>query len=374
MKRYFQIKNSILGGAIGDALGYSVEFMSETEIFNKYGKDGIKELEIKNGVAEISDDTQMTLFTITGILEGITRGKMRGIMGTLESYCYSHYKDWYITQTKKYEDIISDKDFYRHSWLLNCKELYKRRAPGNTCLSALAKEKKFDEDAPINNSKGCGGVMRVAPIGLYLAGKATYTNIAKITIGNVRYTHGHPLAYIPAAYLTVLLAILINEENKTLEDAVNYAFSIMSSNFNEEKYFDEFRKLYNKVILLSKEKINDLDAIHELGQGWVAEETIAIALYCALKYKDDFIKAIEVAANHGGDSDSTASITGQIIGAMKKGELCDNRFYIKLELKDVIEELAKDLYQDCLIEEYSNYRDPIWESKYIYKDYFVNKN
>jgi hypothetical protein len=36
-----------------------------------------------------------------------------------------------------------------------------------------------------------------------------------------------------------------------------------------------------------------------------------------------------------------------------------------LELTDVIEEIAKDLYYDCQMSEYSAYRDEVWESKYI---------
>lgn len=59
---------SLLGGAIGDAHRYTVEFMTLDEIKSKFGEEGITDLEIDKvtGKALISDDTQMTLFTAVG--------------------------------------------------------------------------------------------------------------------------------------------------------------------------------------------------------------------------------------------------------------------------------------------------------------------
>ena len=81
MRDLNQYKGCLIGGAVGDALGYAVEFLSAADIFKKYGENGITEYELRHGAAEISDDTQMTLFTATGLLVGTTRGMTRGIMG-----------------------------------------------------------------------------------------------------------------------------------------------------------------------------------------------------------------------------------------------------------------------------------------------------
>ena len=103
MRDLNKFKGCLIGGAVGDALGYSVEFMSASEIFKKYGKSGITEYEFHDGIAKISDDTQMTLFTATGLLLGTTRGMTRGIMGDYaECYIAYNYRDWYRTQTEKY--------------------------------------------------------------------------------------------------------------------------------------------------------------------------------------------------------------------------------------------------------------------------------
>lgn len=95
--------------AAGDALGYAVEFLDENEIFTKYGKDGITEYDLSDGTARISDDTQMTLFTATGLLQGTTRGFSHGIMAKYESYVYYSYKDWLKTQTENYDDLQREK-------------------------------------------------------------------------------------------------------------------------------------------------------------------------------------------------------------------------------------------------------------------------
>ena len=110
---------------------------------------------------------------------------------------------------------------------------------------------------------------------------------------------------------------------------------------------------------------DDLDAIHELGEGWVGDEALAIAVYCAVRYKDDFDKAIIASVNHNGDSDSTGAIAGNILGA-KLGRAGIPEKYVKdLELKDVILEVADDLYQDCRVSaENGGENDSAWLEKY----------
>lgn len=115
--------------------------------------------------------------------------------------------------------------------------------------------------------------------------------------------------------------------------------------------------------------MDDLDAIQQLGEGWVAEETLAIAVYCSLKYSDDFDKALIASVNHSGDSDSTGAVTGNILGAYLGLQGIPQKYLDNLELKEVILELADDLFKDYRISEYGSYHDEIWEQKYIEKTY-----
>ena len=365
MRDLNKFKGCLIGGAVGDALGYAVEFLPAASIFEKYGEKGITEYELRHGDAEISDDTQMTLFTATGLLVGNTRGMTRGIMGDYaECYIAYSYRDWYRTQTEKYP---LPEEFH-YSWLVNIPELFSRRAPGNTCLSALAQSGNGTLETPLNHSKGCGGIMRVAPIGLYFCDKQYEPEEIDIIGAKAAVlTHGHELGYIPAAML-VHIILRISEYGYTILDAVKDAACTMPAIFPNAKHMDELLALIQKAITLSNENMDDIDAIRQLGEGWVAEETLAIAVYCALKHSDDFEKGIIAAVNHDGDSDSTGAVTGNILGSALGFGAIPQKYIDKLELKNVIIEVAEDLHHDCQISEYGP-RDKLWESKYISMSY-----
>lgn len=362
-----RIKGSLVGGAIGDALGYPIEFLKIESIKNKYGNNGITEYELTNGKAIISDDTQMTLFTANGLMYGVTRGRMRGIMGPIESYVYMAYKDWYYIQYKSEEP----KDYFFTTWLFDLKELNERRAPGNTCLSALSNSEMGTIEKPINNSKGCGGVMRVAPVGLYFkpSDYMTLDRIGQTSAKISAITHGHPLGIIPAYVLAVLINDITYNEKQTLEEHVNNAMKCFKDNFKifDNEYNKQFEKLIDKAIRLSKQNINDIDAINELGEGWVAEEALAIAIYSCLKYTSSFEKTVIAAVNHSGDSDSTGAIAGNIIGAYLGYNSIPKHYIDNLELIDEIMEIATDMSRYCPVDEYAENNDKDWLNKYVYR-------
>lgn len=367
MKDKDKYRGCLIGGAVGDALGYAVEFVEDSHIFQQYGERGITEYSLVNGVAQISDDTQMTLFTANGLLLGTTRGMTRGIMGTYPSYIALCYKDWLKTQTA--DEFGFEKPEY--SWLNNVPEMNHSRAPGRTCISYLMHDNLGSTTDPRNDSKGCGGVMRVAPIGLYFEGKRyTPDQIDMIGAEAAALTHGHELGYIPAAMLVHIIHILSHSENATVLDAVNDAKESIVRLFPKAEHLREMVDLTNKAIQLATEDdIDELDAIRELGQGWVAEETLAIAIYCSLKYTNDFEKAMIASVNHSGDSDSTGAVTGNILGAYLGLKAIPEKFLTNLELRETILEIADDLFNDCKISEYGSYRDDVWERKYIYHTY-----
>jgi ADP-ribosylglycohydrolase len=362
LKNINKYRGCLIGGAAGDALGYGVEFLSADQIFRKYGKNGITEYVLTDGVAQISDDTQMTMFTANGLLLATTRGMIRGIMGSYPSYIALCYRDWLKTQTIEFADRIEDS----YSWLVSIPELYNRRAPGNTCLSAIRHGANGSIEKPINNSKGCGGIMRVAPIGLYFwKSRATPEQIDIIGAETAALTHGHELGYIPAAALVHIIHLLSHDDSFTVLSAVENSMSAIKSLFPDSKHMNELQTLVQKAITLSSLDMDDLDAIRELGEGWVAEETLAIAIYCAMKHPNDFEKALLASVNHSGDSDSTGTVTGNIMGAHLGYDAIPQKYTKYLELHDIIIELADDLYNDCKISEYSEYRDDVWERKYM---------
>ena len=335
-----KIRGCLIGGAAGDALGYAVEFDSEGSIFAKYGSGGIRAyaLDPSSGKALISDDTQMTLFTANGLLFAETRVAMRGIGGQPSMYMLHAYKDWLRTQDMTFAQAQKDKKQNRGiSWLFDVPELYHRRAPGNTCLSAL-----------------------------YTRGNTDIKTIDREGAELAAITHGHSLGYMPAAVLThIVHQIVYSNRGMTLKEIVEEARDTVAEIFVGDRHLNELTSLIDTAIALSENDKIDLDNIHTLGEGWVGEEALVIAIYCALRYQNDFSAGIIAAVNHNGDSDSTGAITGNILGAWLGFDAIDDQWKRDLELYDVILEMANDLCSGCQMSEYGDYDDPDWVRKYI---------
>ncbi|KRG11076.1 ADP-ribosylglycohydrolase family protein [Lederbergia galactosidilytica] len=336
---------SILGGAIGDALGYRVEFMKLDNIHSQFGKHGITELSIDpvTGKSLISDDTQMTLFTIEGLRWAYDRCSRRGIGSYAGSGTYQSYLRWYFTQTGEMptekEMIWLEPQLYEENdSLLNYKELFFQRAPGMTCLSALASGKMGTIGQPINHSKGCGGVMRVAPVGLFLHHEPEYA--FKVATEIAAITHGHPTGYLSAGAFATIIAELINGKN--LNESIITAISILKA----YRLHRETLEAIEKAITFAAGNENIEHSIHQLGEGWIAEEALAIALYCALK-RTDGSEALIISVNHDGDSDSTGAICGNILGAAYGLKAFPQDWIERIELKDLIIDRATKLATLC---------------------------
>lgn len=339
------IKNKVLGciigGACGDALGYPVEFCTRTNINWQFGPDGIRAYPFGDGL--ISDDTQMTLFTIDGLLKNNDGIKTVQEFEIYKENIYQSYLDWYATQNIPFRDRNIYYNYSEDSLLLNMENLYDLRAPGNTCLSALKSGKMGSIINPINDSMGCGGVMRVAPIGLCFSPE-DYNEafIGSLAAEVAASTHGHPLGYIPAA----MLALIINKlfyTNVTLETAIWSALEATCRIFRNNPEIDKFKTGVKEAIELSKNNKEDYVNIHKIGGGWVGHEALYIAIYCALRHEDSFEEAIIAAVNHNGDSDSTGSITGNIMGCYCGFNKIPEHFVDSLELRNLIIVLVNKL-------------------------------
>ena len=370
------VRGCIYGGAVGDALGYPVEFDSERAIFSRYGSKGITEYETdrRTGKALISDDTQMTLFTANGLLVGDTREAMSGDRAWPRVYVTKAYLDWLMTQESSMRQVNRHErntEEGGYSWLLDVQELYSRRAPGNTCLSALEQEQagiSYEDyiEAKRNNSKGCGGIMRVAPIAVNYRTDMERLDLEGAQLAAI--THGHSLGYMPAAVVVhIINRIVFPPEGKkqSLKEIVLEARDTAAEIFAGDPHLTEMTDIIDLAVKLAEEgSERDLDNIHQLGEGWVAEETLGISLYCALKYQDDFSAGVIASVNHKGDSDSTGAVTGNILGALLGYAAIEEKWKKDLEIADVILEIADDLCHGCQMSEDGSYRDEDWEMKY----------
>ncbi len=333
-------RGSLIGGAVGDALGYEVEFDSLDAIIHRFGQRGITAyVTDADGVAVFSDDTQMSLFTAEGLLTAIAGGKhSRDEITQSITRAYMH---WYLTQTRS--EMTGD------SWCLRLKPLWARRAPGITCLTAL-QSLSLPAGRVANNSKGCGGVMRVAPVGIFSAAHPdiiTLEQAGEIAGAAAEITHKHPLSTLSSMALAMIVrqCILSKRVDRArlrsiLEDDV---FRLLDEKFSCDRHLADLHALVLKALSLVESSTPDFEAIRSLGEGWVAEETLAIALFSVMRYIDDFERCIVCSVNHSGDSDSTGAVAGNIIGAILGYRAIPEKYLTALELHDVIVSMADDL-------------------------------
>jgi ADP-ribosylglycohydrolase len=336
------IRGCMLGGAVGDALGAPVEFLGSHEITDAYGADGITELaEAYGRVGAITDDTQMALFTAEGLMRAQNRALERGLSGIPDVLRYA-YQRWLYTQRHELRESSHVRENL-DGWLIEVPELHAQRAPGATCLSALESGLARSVARPLNNSKGCGGVMRIAPVGLLLRDGAF--DVFDVGCEIAAITHGHPAGYLSAGYLASVVAQVVageplwNAAIKALDELKTKA-----KGFDKELYTQvaECRTAIEHALDLAARGQPSREDVVALGEGWVAEEALAIALYCALT-ADHFRDGVVLAVNHGGDSDSTGAIAGNILGALFGAEAIPQAWLACLELRAEIEALASDL-------------------------------
>jgi ADP-ribosyl-[dinitrogen reductase] hydrolase len=328
-----RVLGALLGGAIGDALGLPIEFEGSTsEIAARFGASGPSDLAYA-GPALVSDDTQMTLFSAEALIRARGAGR-----GDTTAFALGAYQRWLATQELAASGARRPRR--GQGLLLGEARLFARRAPGNTCLAALAlsftRARMADLHDPPNGSKGCGAVMRAAPFGLAAASRER----AFVTSRDAAVlTHGHPSGYLSAAVLSALLYDLVR--GQSLEAALRWAEELLLREPEHEELWGKLRA----AELLARQGPPSARALEELGGGWVGEEALAIALACALPARaEDVRDALWSAVAHGGDSDSTGSIAGNLLGARFGVAALPAEWRAAVELSDLIERVAKDLH------------------------------
>jgi ADP-ribosylglycohydrolase len=271
----------------------------------------------------------MTLFTAEGFIRAAVRYANRGICNPT-AVIHRAYLRWLLTQS--YSPRI---EVEMDGWLAGVKALYAQRAPGNTCIAALQSATELGQ-AVWNESKGCGTVMRVAPVGLACRPELAF----QAAVDTAALTHGHPTALASTGFLSALYNRLTHHE--ALPEAIAGAIEELRRYPEHE---ETLLALEHAMALASKGS-SEADSVEQLGGGWVAEEAVAIALYCVLVCSS-FDEAILLAVNHSGDSDSTGSITGNLWGVMHGVSAISAKWTLELELHEEIIAVADDLFRVC---------------------------
>lgn len=330
-----RIRACLVLGALGDALGAPIEFDSLDAIRRRHGPEGLTEPEPCYGHAvAITDDTQMTLFTAEGLVLAAREGALRD-RDALRRHLHRAYLRWLRTQDGLPEPPGPRAEPARWGWLLEEPGLRARRAPGNTCLSALQGGAMGTPDRRLNGSKGCGGVMRVAPVGLVVG----LPDVFRAGCDAAAITHGHPSGWLAAGAFALLVAELAR--GAPLASALAGVEEELRQCPDSGECLEALRRAHDEA----EAGPPHAEAVERVGAGWVAEEALAVAVY-AVAGEPDPRRALLLSVNHGGDSDSTGALCGNLLGAMHGQNVLEavpGSWLQGLELREVIESMARDL-------------------------------
>lgn len=294
-----QVRALLFGLALGDALGWPVEFQSLDLIKARYGAHGIQE---PPDPAIYTDDTQMTIALAEGLLDAGLSADEDAQMAAIGA----RFVTWLHSPDNN-------------------------RAPGNTCKAGVANfEGGVDwRESGLAHSKGCGAAMRVAPIGYFY--QHDPERLRQMAIASSVITHRHPTgvaAAVAAAY-AVKLAL----------DGVPVSEYMARIGAFVDGMSDELDAALSRVGHAAAWGDEEAALAH-IGEGWVGEEAIALALYCVIRYPDDYVACVRRGANLSGDSDSVASIAGGISAARLGINAIPTTWHARCENRDYLEDLA----------------------------------
>ncbi|QOV39316.1 ADP-ribosylglycohydrolase family protein [Streptomyces ferrugineus] len=297
---------SLLGLALGDALGFPTEFNDVPSILAKCGP--WREMELPTP-AIVTDDTQMTL----ALGKGLRTAMDLGVLGP--GAMVEPVRAEFIAWNRSPEN---------------------NRAPGNTCLRACDLLERTDlpwQDASQIGSKGCGANMRVAPIGL-VPGLSDEQRAGAAQLQSA-LTHGHPTALAASDLTAHAVRLLAQGAEPTGLVGLLRSYAYENRSHYHERWlgdlwtrgqdptpehfiargWDECLAILDRLQQAVRTASPETDPCRATGEGWIAEEAMATGLLCFLWFVDEPLTALRRAACTSGDSDSIACLAGAFAGA-----------------------------------------------------------
>ena len=355
-------RGCLLGMAVGDAMGYTVDSRSWQEIQEDYGPNGLLGYDLVNGYADVTSYTQIAAFTCNGLLFGLTRGQMSGKMAPFIKYIALSNYEWACFQR------AWGRPNRTYCWLGRKEALCRRHCMDTRMVETLTRKNLGTLETPTNNYAGPCGLTTAIGVGLFFhEDRMDQQEIDRLGAEAVALTHGSPTAFLSGAVLTHIVSKLIRKPDASLKKVVLEAVEDMKEQFGHQysQAYDIATLIRHAITYSESHGVRAVEVMERLGCDNAAQ-VLAGAIYACLVSGEDFDRAMIVSVNHSGRSAAVGAIVGAILG-LRLGEEALPEFYIEcLEPAEVLQELADDLYTGCPMERGNKLFDLDWDYKYLH--------
>lgn len=364
MDRQEQMQGCLLGLAVGDALGYTVDSCTWQQIQADYGAKGLRGYDLVNGYAQVSSYTQLAAYAGNGLLLGLTQGQMKGRMGPLVSYIARAEREWAASQRRLGSNL------QKICWVSQVKPLQGHCAMEPMMLDTLRRERLGSLEEPQNRYTGAASLTTAVPVGLfYHPQREKRAESDRLGAEAVALTHGSPLAFLPGALLANLIRVL--QDGAQLRTAAADGLKVLHDGLGKEypQAMNELTQAVSLALALSHSpRVLPVEAMEQLGCN-NGVGVLAGALYACARDPADFDGAVIAAVNHSGRSAAVGAVTGALMGCMNGMSVITDFYLDGLEPVQALLDLAHDLYQGCPMGRDTALFDDLWSERYLHGRY-----
>ena len=356
-------KGCLIGLAAGDALGYTVSNQSMEQIRNNYGPGGLLGYDLVNGYAYVTSYTQIAAYACNGLLMGVTRGQMRGVMAPYVRYVALAELEW-----AKYQAYRRDPNYRNNCWISGEQDLRFRRCMDTLMLDTVTRGAFGTMEEQRNRFQTPGSITTAIPVGLFFdPSRLDREEVIRLGAETMALTHGNPAAFLSGAALAYIISRITWDGDRDLRAVARDTIAMLRKGYGSgyPKAVQEIcHHLQSAIDLAGNPEIAEPEALDEIFCD-TAARVLAGAVYVAILHPKSMDEALIAAVNHSGDSAAVGAVAGAIVGAMV-GETEIPEFYLEgLEPTEILRTLAVDMFQGCPMERASRFFDCEWEEKYI---------